>query len=122
MHAKTDPPHTPVMEQYLGIKAEFPNLLLFFRMGDFYELFFDDARRASKLLDIALTKRGQSGGNSIPMAGVPAHAVNNYLARLVRLGESVVICDQVGDQPGPRRTARYPNNYTGNTHRDGAAG
>ena len=99
------------MEQYLGIKAEFPDLLLFFRMGDFYELFYDDARRASQLLDIALTKRGQSGGNAIPMAGVPAHAVNNYLNRLVRLGESVVICDQIGDPatsrgPVERRVTR----------------
>jgi len=85
------------MQQYLGIKAEFPAQLLFFRMGDFYELFFDDARRAAELLNIALTKRGQSGGNNIPMAGVPFHAVENYLARLVRLGESVVICEQIGD-------------------------
>ena len=89
--------HTPVMQQYLGLKAQHPGELLFYRMGDFYELFFDDARRASRLMDIALTARGQSGGDPIPMAGVPAHAVENYLARLVRLGESVAICEQVGD-------------------------
>ncbi len=85
------------MQQYLGLKAQHPSVLLFYRMGDFYELFYDDARRASKLMDIALTSRGQSGGEPIPMAGVPAHSVENYLARLVRLGESVAICEQVGD-------------------------
>ena len=85
------------MQQYLGLKAQYPSELLFYRMGDFYELFYDDARRASRLMDIALTARGQSGGDPIPMAGVPAHAVENYLARLVRLGESVAICEQVGD-------------------------
>lgn len=89
--------HTPMMRQYLTIKAEFPNILLFYRMGDFYELFFDDAKRAADLLDISLTARGKSGGNAIPMAGVPYHAVENYLARLVQLGESVAICEQVGD-------------------------
>jgi DNA mismatch repair protein MutS len=89
--------HTPVMQQYLGIKAEFPDKLLFFRMGDFYELFYDDARRAAALLDIALTRRGQSGGEPVPMAGVPFHAVDQYLAKLVRQGESVVICEQIGD-------------------------
>ncbi|GLX84459.1 DNA mismatch repair protein MutS [Thalassotalea loyana] len=89
--------HTPMMRQYLTIKAEFPNILLFYRMGDFYELFFDDAKRAADLLDIPLTARGKSGGNAIPMAGVPYHAVENYLARLVQLGESVAICEQVGD-------------------------
>ncbi|QOL26954.1 DNA mismatch repair protein MutS [Thalassotalea sp. LPB0316] len=89
--------HTPMMKQYLTIKAEFPNILLFYRMGDFYELFFDDAKRAADLLDISLTARGKSGGNAIPMAGVPYHAVENYLARLVQLGESVAICEQVGD-------------------------
>ena len=90
-------PHTPMMQQYLGLKAQHPDVLLFYRMGDFYELFHDDARRASKLMDIALTSRGQSGGEPIPMAGVPAHSVDNYLARLVRLGESVAICEQIGD-------------------------
>ncbi len=89
--------HTPVMQQYLGIKAEHPDHLLFYRMGDFYELFYDDARRAARLLDITLTTRGQSAGAPIPMAGVPVHAVEQYLARLVRLGEAVAICEQVGD-------------------------
>ena len=85
------------MQQYLRIKAEHPGMLLFYRMGDFYELFFDDARRASQLLDIALTARGKSGGQSIPMAGVPYHAAEQYLARLVRAGESVALCEQIGD-------------------------
>src|SRR5215469_616752 len=89
--------HTPLMRQYLGAKAEHPDVLLFFRMGDFYELFYDDARKAARLLDITLTQRGQSAGQPIPMAGVPYHAVENYLARLVRLGESVAICEQIGD-------------------------
>ncbi len=89
--------HTPVMQQYLRIKAQYPTNLLFYRMGDFYELFFEDARRAAQLLDIVLTSRGESGGERISMAGVPAHAVDNYLARLLKLGESVVICEQVGD-------------------------
>lgn len=89
--------HTPFMRQYLSAKAEHPDVLLFFRMGDFYELFYDDARKAARLLDITLTQRGQSGGAPIPMAGVPYHAVENYLARLVRLGESVAICEQMGD-------------------------
>ncbi|SFS01615.1 DNA mismatch repair protein MutS [Dyella sp. OK004] len=85
------------MRQYLSAKAEHPEVLLFFRMGDFYELFYDDARKASRLLDITLTQRGQSAGQPIPMAGVPYHAVENYLARLVRLGESVALCEQIGD-------------------------
>ncbi|GHE87378.1 DNA mismatch repair protein MutS [Thalassotalea profundi] len=89
--------HTPMMRQYLTIKAEFPNILVFYRMGDFYELFFDDAKKASDLLDISLTARGKTGGNAIPMAGVPYHAVENYLARLIQLGESVAICEQIGD-------------------------
>ena len=89
--------HTPMMQQYLGLKAEHPDILLFYRMGDFYELFYDDAKRASALLDISLTKRGQSAGTPIPMAGVPYHAVEGYLARLVQLGESVAICEQIGD-------------------------
>jgi len=86
-----------MMRQYLTIKAEFPHILIFYRMGDFYELFFDDARKASDLLDISLTARGKTGGNAIPMAGVPYHAVENYLAKLVQLGESVAICEQIGD-------------------------
>ena len=89
--------HTPMMRQYLTIKAEFPNILIFYRMGDFYELFFDDAKKASELLDISLTARGKTGGNAIPMAGVPYHAVEGYLAKLVQLGESVAICEQIGD-------------------------
>ena len=89
--------HTPFMRQYLAAKAEHPQVLLFFRMGDFYELFYDDARKAARLLDITLTQRGQSAGAPIPMAGVPYHAAENYLARLVRLGESVAICEQIGD-------------------------
>ncbi|QHJ13407.1 DNA mismatch repair protein MutS [Paraglaciecola mesophila] len=89
--------HTPMMQQYLKIKAEHPDILLFYRMGDFYELFFDDAKKASELLDISLTARGKSGGNAIPMAGVPYHAVENYLARLVKMGQSVAIVEQVGD-------------------------
>lgn len=98
MPAPSDPAqHTPLMRQYLKAKAEFPDTLLFFRMGDFYELFYDDARKAARLLDITLTQRGQSAGAPIPMAGVPVHAVENYLARLVRQGESVAICEQIGD-------------------------
>ena len=93
--------HTPLMQQYLRIKAEvsekYPDILLFFRMGDFYELFYDDAGRAARLLDITLTARGQSAGQPIPMAGIPYHAVDSYLARLLRHGESVAICEQVGD-------------------------
>src|SRR5256885_9688290 len=90
-------PHTPVMQQYLPIKSQHPDMLLFYRMGDFYELFYDDARRAAALLDITLTTRGQSAGEPIPMAGVPFHAVDSYLARLVRKGESVAICEQLTD-------------------------
>jgi DNA mismatch repair protein MutS len=89
--------HTPMMQQFLRIKAEHPNLLLFYRMGDFYELFFDDARTAARLLDITLTSRGQSAGAPIPMAGVPYHAAEGYLAKLVRLGQSIAICEQIGD-------------------------
>ncbi|MCU0990124.1 MAG: DNA mismatch repair protein MutS, partial [Xanthomonadales bacterium] len=85
------------MQQYFRVKAEFPDTLLLFRMGDFYEVFYDDARRAARLLDITLTTRGESGGAPIPMAGVPHHALDNYLARLVRLGESAAICEQIGD-------------------------
>ncbi len=100
-----------MMQQYLRLKAEHPDLLLFYRMGDFYELFYDDARRAAELLDVTLTSRGQSAGQPIPMAGVPYHAVEGYLARLIRLGESVAICEQVGDPatskgPVERRVVR----------------
>lgn len=86
-----------MMRQYLRIKSEHPNILLFYRMGDFYELFYDDARHAADLLDLTLTTRGQSAGEPIPMAGVPVHAVDGYLARLVKMGESVAICEQIGD-------------------------
>ncbi|MFK8082509.1 MAG: DNA mismatch repair protein MutS [Granulosicoccus sp.] len=88
--------HTPMMQQYLGIKAQHPESLLFYRMGDFYELFYDDARRAAEILDITLTARGKSGGEPIPMAGIPYHAADNYLGRLVRRGLSVAICEQTG--------------------------
>jgi DNA mismatch repair protein MutS len=89
--------HTPMMAQYLAIKAEFPDTLVFYRMGDFYELFYDDAEKASRLLDITITTRGQSAGAPVRMAGVPFHSVEGYLARLIKLGESVAICEQVGD-------------------------
>ncbi len=89
------PPNTPMIQQYLRIKAEHPERLLFYRMGDFYELFFDDAKKAAALLDITLTHRGQSGGIPIPMAGVPYHAADNYLARLLKKGESIAICEQI---------------------------
>ncbi|MGM0912975.1 MAG: DNA mismatch repair protein MutS [Pseudomonadota bacterium] len=103
--------HTPMMAQYLKIKREHPDVLLFYRMGDFYELFFDDARRAAALLDITLTQRGQSAGQPIPMAGVPYHSAEGYLARLVAAGESVAICEQIGDPatskgPVERRVVR----------------
>ncbi|QYJ85154.1 DNA mismatch repair protein MutS [Shewanella mesophila] len=89
--------HTPMMRQYLTLKAEAPDMLLFYRMGDFYELFYDDAKLASELLGISLTARGKSGGNPIPMAGIPYHAVEGYLAKLVQLRTSVAICEQIGD-------------------------
>jgi len=89
--------HTPMMQQYWKLKREHPDQLMFYRMGDFYELFYDDAKKAAKLLDITLTARGQSGGNAIPMAGIPFHSAEGYLSRLVKLGESVVICEQIGD-------------------------
>ncbi len=89
--------HTPMMQQYLGIKAQHPEMLLFYRMGDFYELFFDDAEKAARLLNITLTTRGASAGSPIKMAGVPYHSAEQYLARLLKLGESVVIAEQVGD-------------------------
>ncbi len=97
MKAEVSAVHTPMMRQYLAIKAEYPDMLVFYRMGDFYELFYDDAKRAAALLDITLTARGKSAGNPIPMAGVPYHAVEGYLAKLVRKGESVAICEQIGD-------------------------
>lgn len=89
--------HTPMMQQYLSIKAQYPNELLLYRMGDFYELFYHDAIKAAKILDITLTSRGQSAGEPIPMAGVPFHAVDNYIAKLIKMGEAVVICEQIGD-------------------------
>ncbi|MCX7628243.1 MAG: DNA mismatch repair protein MutS, partial [Methylophilaceae bacterium] len=103
--------HTPMMRQYLSIKAEYPDMLLFYRMGDFYELFYDDAEKAARLLDITLTQRGVSNGEPIRMAGVPVHAVEQYLARLVKLGETVAICEQIGDPstskgPVERRVTR----------------
>ena len=94
--------HTPMMQQYLRIKSQHPDILLFYRMGDFYELFYEDARRAAALLDITLTARGQSAGEPIPMAGVPFHAVDGYLAKLVRRGESVAICEQLPEVPGAK--------------------
>jgi DNA mismatch repair protein MutS len=89
--------HTPMMQQYLRIKADFPETLVFYRMGDFYELFWDDARKANRLLDITLTTRGQSNGEPVVMAGVPVHSVEGYLGRLIKLGEAVAVAEQVGD-------------------------
>ncbi len=97
MSANLTPVHTPMMRQYMSIKAEYPDMLVFYRMGDFYELFYADAKRAAELMDITLTSRGKSAGDPIPMAGVPYHAVEGYLAKLVRKGESVAICEQIGD-------------------------
>src|SRR5215467_14956377 len=97
--------HTPMMQQYLRLKAQHPDILLFYRMGDFYELFYDDAEKASRLLDITLTQRGESAGAPVPMAGVPYHAVEGYLGKLIRLGESVAICEQLGD-PATRSEER----------------
>lgn len=94
---KKSPQYTPMMQQYIGIKQEHPDILLFYRMGDFYELFFDDAKRAAEILGLSLTHRGHSQGEPIPMAGVPHHAVDNYLARLVNQGESIAICEQVAE-------------------------
>jgi len=91
------PKHTPMMQQFLKIKADYQDMLLFYRMGDFYELFFDDAIKAAKLLDITLTHRGKTNGNPIPMCGVPFHAADNYLAKLVKQGLSIAICEQTGD-------------------------
>ena len=109
--SKKKNPHTPMMQQYLRIKAEHPDLLMFYRMGDFYELFFDDAKKASAILDITLTARGKSNGEPIPMAGVPYHAAEQYLSRLLKQGISVAICEQVGDAskakgPVERKVAR----------------
>lgn len=89
--------HTPMMQQYWALKRQHPEQLMFYRMGDFYEIFYEDAKKAAKLLDITLTARGQSAGQSIPMCGIPFHSVETYLAKLVKLGESVVICEQIGD-------------------------
>ncbi|MGB0132987.1 DNA mismatch repair protein MutS [Dokdonella sp.] len=97
MSAENPSPHTPLMRQFFAAKQAHPDVLMFFRMGDFYELFYDDARKAARLLDITLTQRGSSAGAPIPMAGVPYHAAEGYLARLVKLGESVAICEQIGD-------------------------
>lgn len=103
--------HTPMMQQYLRIKADYPDTLLFYRMGDFYELFFEDAQKVARLLDITLTARGQSSGKPIPMAGVPFHAAESYIARLLRQGLSIAVCEQVGDPktsvgPVERQVAR----------------
>ncbi len=98
--------HTPSMQRYLKLKSEYPDWLLFYQMGDFYELFYGDAEQAARLLDITLTSRSQSSGNPIPMAGVPVHSADSYIARLVRLGNSVVICDQIGDSRGARGPVR----------------
>src|SRR4051812_20282679 len=92
--------HTPMMQQYLKIKAKHQDKLLFYRMGDFYELFYEDAQRIAKLLDLTLTKRGQSAGEAIPMAGIPFHAAEPYPAKLIKLRESVAICEQMGDPTG----------------------
>lgn len=97
MSMQTSSQHTPMMQQFLAVKSQHPNTLLFYRMGDFYELFFEDAQKASELLGITLTARGKSNGQPIPMAGIPHHAAEGYLAKLVKLGQSVAICEQVGD-------------------------
>ncbi|OYW36956.1 MAG: DNA mismatch repair protein MutS [Hydrogenophilales bacterium 12-61-10] len=111
MSSTKESAHTPMMQQYLGIKAQNPDMLLFYRMGDFYELFFDDAEKAARLLNITLTTRGSSAGTPIKMAGVPYHSAEQYLARLLKLGESVVIAEQIGDPatskgPVERQVAR----------------
>ena len=103
--------HTPMMRQYLRIKSSHPDILLCYRMGDFYELFYEDAEKASRLLDITLTARGQSAGQPVPMAGVPVHSVDQYLSKLVKQAEAVAICEQVGDPakskgPGDRKVVR----------------
>lgn len=91
--------HTPMMQQYLKLKAQHPEILLFYRMGDFYELFYDDAKRASQLLDISLTKRGASAGEPIPMAGIPHHAVENYLAKLVNQASLSLSANKLATRP-----------------------
>jgi DNA mismatch repair protein MutS len=113
--------HTPMMQQYLAIKAGYPSTLVFYRMGDFYELFYDDAEKAARLLDITLTRRGMSAGEPVVMAGVPFHSMESYLARLIKCGESVAICEQVGEvgaSKGPverkvraRRHARHADRH-----------
>ena len=116
--------HTPMMQQYLRIKAQHPDMLLFYRMGDFYELFYDDAEKAARLLDITLTARGASAGEPIKMAGVPYHAVEQYLAKLVKLGESVAICEQIGDPEHVQRPGRaqgHARRHAGHADRCGAA-
>ena len=105
--------HTPMMQQYLGLKAEHPETLLFYRMGDFYELFFADAEKVTRLLDITLTQRGQSNGEPVVMAGVPFHSLETYLSRLIKLGESVAICEQVGDVGRQQRTRRAQSGARG---------
>jgi DNA mismatch repair protein MutS len=107
--------HTPMMAQYLSLKADYPTTLLFYRMGDFYELFYDDAEKASRLLGITLTARGSSNGVPIKMAGVPYHSVNQYLVKLVAQGESVAICEQIGDPAASKGPVlRDACDYTGN--------
>lgn len=105
MSSKDLSKHTPMMQQYWRLKNQHPDQIMFYRMGDFYELFYEDAKKCAQLLDITLTSRGQSGGSIIPMAGIPFHAAEGYLARLVSLGESVVICEQTGD---PATTTKGP--------------
>ncbi|MBX9868372.1 MAG: DNA mismatch repair protein MutS, partial [Burkholderiaceae bacterium] len=95
--AVTETKHTPMMVQYLGLKADYPNTLVFYRMGDFYELFFEDAEKVSRILGITLTQRGTSNGAPIKMAGIPFHSLEPYLAKLIKLGESAAICEQIGD-------------------------
>ena len=117
--------HTPMMQQYLRIKQQNREHLVFYRMGDFYELFYDDAKKAANLLDITLTSRGQSAGEPIPMAGIPHHAAEGYLAKLVRLRVSVAICEQVGDpatSKGPGGTQGCPHSYTRHHQRRSTAG
>src|SRR5690554_6614097 len=96
--------HSPMMQQYWELKNQHPDQIMFYRMGDFDEVFYDDAKKAARLLDITLTSRGQAAGQAIPMAGIPHHSAEGYLAKLVKLGESVVICEQVGDPA----TSRWP--------------
>src|SRR5688500_1820120 len=98
--------HTPMMAQYLSVKAQYPDCLVFYRMGDFYELFFDDAIKAAEILDITLTKRGKTQGDEIPMAGVPFHSYEPYLARLIRAGCKVAICEQTETPEEAKRRAK----------------